>query len=242
MMKAIVISCVLLRPLLSVPAALPQKSEDKLRYLRLGQKEPSIECEFKFQRNDAGWSIQSTTQRRPISLTVSSQYDKDNRLTTADAVLAKGDEKKATLVQIVDGKAKVKREGQEVQEFDVPPGVIVTSAPDWTDTFLLCQRYDRAKGGKQEFAALWIHVEQPAQRLTFTIEKTGADSIEHEGKKVELDRYAIRIRGNSSYVAWADAKGRMIKLAGLPFKEGQSVELVLDGYEKSAAKLRPMNQ
>ena len=118
----------------------------------------------------------------------------------------------------------------------MPKGVIVTSAPDWTDTWLLCRYYDRPKGGKQEFAALWIHPEQPAQRLNFSIERVGKQTIEHNGKKQELDRFTIRIRNNSEYIAWADDQGRMIKLMS---KNNAGTDLVLEGYEKSAAKLRP---
>lgn len=116
------------------------------------------------------------------------------------------------------------------------PGVIVTSAPDWSDTFLLARGYDRKKGGKQEFPGLWIHPSQPTQVLRFSIEKVGSDTIVHEGKKIELDRCEIRIRGNSGYAAWIDATGRLIRLLPLTAKEGG---MVLEGFEQSAARLKP---
>ena len=53
-----------------------------------------------------------------------------------------------------------------------------------------------------------------------------------------MERLSIRLRGNSPYVAWVDLAGRMIKLASLPFDAGSTV-LVLEGFEDSAAALRP---
>src|SRR5262249_3731411 len=97
----------------------------------------------------------------------------------------------------------------------------------------------RHKGGKQQFAGLWIHPVEHSQRLTFAIERHGADMIEHAGKKLKLDRFTIWLRGNSSYAAWVDADGKMIKLVPLPFKENAMNWLVLEGYEKSAAGLPP---
>ena len=73
----------------------------------------------------------------------------------------------------------------------------------------------------------------------FTIGKLGTDSIVHDGKKLELDRFTIRLRGNSAYAAWADESGRMIKLMPLPFQEGVASGFVLAGYEQSAGSLRP---
>jgi hypothetical protein len=133
---------------------------------------------------------------------------------------------------VSEGKARVQRAGQKAQEFEVPPGVIVTSAPDWTDAILLCRRYDRAKGGKQSFPGLWIHPEQPGQRLPFAIDRTGEDTVEDAGKKLKLARYTIWLRGNSSYTVWADETGRLIRLVPLATKEGAPTGLVLDGYEK----------
>ena len=174
-----------------------------------------------------------------MKMTVTATYDAQNTLTAADARLAKENQAKVGQVTVTDGKARVKRDGQDVQEFELPKGVIVTSAPDWTDTFLLCRCYDRHKGGKQEFPGLWIHPEQKAQLLNFSIERVGQQAIEHDGKKQELGRYFIRIRNNSQYVAWANDQGRMIKLMSFPFKDNAGTEMVLEGYEKSASTLRP---
>jgi hypothetical protein len=229
--------------LLALPVTLNAdqgSGEEKLRLLRLSAKGATVECDVTIQRGTNGWSIESATKRGTLSLKVAARYDKDDRLAAASALLTKPKEKAAVAVEIVEGKARVKRPGKPAQELDAPQGVIVTSAPDWTDTLLLCRRYDRAKGGKQEFAALWIHPEQEAQRLTLSIERLGGDQIEHDGQKLELNRFAIRLRGNSLYTAWADAKGRMIKLIPGPATANKApdYELVLDSFEKSATTLR----
>lgn len=215
-------------------AAQEKASEETARYLRLSEKAPAVECTFTIRRAADGWDIRSVTGRGDVKLTVTARYDAKDQLRDAEATLAKGDSTKTCRVEVANGQAKVKREGQDAQEFEVPAGVIVTSAPDWTDTFLLCRRHDRAKAGKQETAGLWIHPEQPAQRLNFSVEKQGTDRIEHAGEKLELDRVSIRIRGNTPYTGWTDAKGRMIKL----MQTGTPLELVQEGFEKSAAGLK----
>lgn len=218
--------------------ALPKNGERKVRYFRVLGDKTATECTFTRQQTDKGSSITSITERGTTTMTVAARYDKEDRLTGAEATLSKDGHENTVRVTVAGDKAKVIH-GQETQEFEVPAGVIVTSAPDWTDTFLLCRRYNLRKGGKQEFAGLWIHPKQSAQRLTFTIERVGTDPIDHEGKKVKLNRFLIRIRNNSEYTAWADDAGQMIKLVSLPVKESGGTVLVLDGYEKTAGKLHP---
>jgi hypothetical protein len=201
------------------PARSP--TEERIRYLRPAQGGFVTECEFTIRRGDDGWSIASVTGRGKATMTVNARYGPDERLTGADVTLVSGERRLSATAPLSE----------------VPPGIIVTSAPDWTDTLLLCRRYDRVKGGLQSFTGLWIHPEQPTQRLTFTVEKAGSDGMEHEGTRIALDRLTLRLRGNSGYVAWADAAGRMIKLAPLPFKEKDG--LVLEGFEVPAAGLRP---
>ena len=225
--------------LICVAACCAQDGVEKTRYLRPAGKAFVFECEFALKKTKTGSSIESVTQRGKLKLSISARYDERDLLTAADAILVNEDKKKTATVTVAAGKAKIERAGQAAQEFDVPQGVIVTSAPDWTDTFLLCRRYDRKLGGKQSFPGLWIHVEQPSQLLTFAIERNGADTIDHAGKKLTLDRCTIWLRGNSMYAAWMDDAGRMIKLVPLPYKEGALNWLVLDGYENSTAELRP---
>jgi hypothetical protein len=212
---------------------------ETVRYVRPSGAGTAFECAITVKRTRTGSSVESVTERGKVRLTVSARYDDRDRLTAAEATLGRGDGAKTATVAVVEGKATVKRDGQAAQEFDVPPGTIVTSAPDWTDTVLLCRRYDRTKGGKQSFPGLWIHPEQAGQRLTFAIERAGQDSIDRADNKLKLDRYTIWLRGNSQYAAWADETGRMIKLVPLPYKEKAANWLVAEGYQKPAAGLWP---
>jgi hypothetical protein len=217
-----------------------EPKRETARYVRPVADRFETECTFTVTRLDAGWTITSTTGGAG-QMEVEARYDAEDRLTGAKAVLTKGGMAKTVSVQVKEGKATVKREGQEPQELETPQGTIVTSAPDWTDIFLLCRRYDRQKKGKQEFPALWIHPTQPALRLTFSIEWQGTDLIERAGKKSELDRYLIRIRNNSPYAAWADAQGQLIRLIPLPMKDS-TPGLTREGYEKAAAGLRAIEK
>ena len=58
------------------------------------------------------------------------------------------------------------------------------------------------------------------------------------GARVELGRYAVRIRNGSAYVAWADARGRLVRLIPLPWQEA-APGLTREGFAKAAAGLRP---
>jgi hypothetical protein len=223
---------------LGTPAMGSDKNvSEKFRYLRPTSTGTTTECIFTIRGGAEGWSIQSITERGKGRLDLTAAFDRKNRLTSAEVAWILEEKGKKAKVSVAGGKARVQREGKDAQEFDVPAGVIVTSAPDWTDTFLLCRRYDRRKAGKQSFPGLWIHPLQDARRLTFHIERTGSGAIEHAGKKLVLDRFLIRLRNNSGYAAWADEKGLMIKLHALPFRAGTDM-LVLEGFEKSAATLR----
>ena len=214
-----------------------KNAPEKVRYLRPTSSGTVTECTFTIQRGPEGWSIQSITERGKGRLALTAAYNRANHLTSADVSWIVDGKSKKAKVSVAGDKARIQPEGKEAQEFAVPPGVIVTSAPDWTDTFLLCRRYDRQKAGKQSFPGLWIHPLQDSQLLMFRIERTGSDTIEHAGKKLVLDRFLIHLRNNSKYAAWADEKGLMIKLHALPFRAGVDM-LVLEGFEKSTAKLR----
>lgn len=177
-------------------SAAPAAPPEVVRYVRMTARGAVPECTFTTRREESGWSISSITGR----LTVEASYDRSDRLIGASAGLAGG--------------ARLEVSGEQL--LDAPPGIIVTSAPDWTDTFRICKLWKRSVAGRQEFPGLWIHPVQPAQRLTFTAERIGS-----EGK---LERLSIRLRGNSLYTAWVDDSGRMIKLTG------GGVVLVLEGH------------
>lgn len=186
-------------------AALPAPSPETVRYLRVTPQRRVLECTFTIDRSAEGWSLRSLTG----NLTLLARYDPSNRLLEARAGLAGGPEK---------------------ADVDERPGVIVTSAPDWTDTFRICREWDRARGGRQEFPGLWIHPAQPTQRLTFS-----AEFVRRDG---DLDVIGIRLRNHSPYRAWVDAAGRMIKLVSLPVKPGATV-LVLEGFDAAWEALPP---
>jgi hypothetical protein len=209
----------------------PAPGPQKVRYLRMTPHRTIPECSFAIEPQEGGWTITSLTG----ALAVTARYDAADKLLDAAARLGTGE---AARVEAAGGRAKVFRPGSVMQELDAPPGVIVTSAPDWTDTFRICRLWSAARGGRQEFPGLWIHPEKPAQRLTFTAELSGSDMIESSAGKLSLERLSIRLRGNSAYVAWVDPAGRMIKLASRPFGNGSTV-LVLEGFEDSASALRP---
>jgi hypothetical protein len=221
---------------------LPVRASDPTRetagYVRPAGDKFVTECQFVIVRDDGGWGVTSVTERGMTQMEVVSRYDAADRLLSARAVLTNGGRAQTATVEVKDGKATIRREGQGPVEFDAPPGTIVTSAPDWSDVFLLCRRYDRQRKGKQEFPALWVHPTQAPQRLTFSIEWQGADRIERDGVQTELGRYAVRIRNGSAYVAWADAQGRLVRLIPLPRQE-VAPGLTREGFEKAAAGLRP---
>src|SRR5262245_54904438 len=127
--------------------ALSLAAPDEVRYLRLLPDRTEPECSFLREGGEGGWKITSVTGRGGKTLTVTARYDAANALVEASAVAEDGTAKASVSVAVKEGRARVKRDDDTTQELDAPPGVIVTSAPDWTDTFLLCQRYDRNKGG-----------------------------------------------------------------------------------------------
>lgn len=195
------------------------------------------ECTFTVRTEPSDWSIESVTERGRTVMTVASRHASD-ALVGATATFVRGEERRVARVSVAGGRATVTRPKGESREFDVPEGVIVTSAPDWTDTFMLCRRYDPAKGGRQEFPGLWIHPDREPFRLTFVVERKGTDDIEHGGKTLSLVRLELRLRGNSRYAAWVDPDGRMVKLVSLPYGE-KSTRLVLEGFRRSTEGLAP---
>lgn len=226
----------LLTVLLTAPLWSGEKAmEETVRFGRPAGKAFVPEAAFTIRRDKEGWEMESVTGRGKVEMRVSARYDALDRLRSASATLSRKDHKAAARVEVDRGKAKVLPLGKPEQEFDVPAGVLVTSAPDWSDIFLLCRHWDAKKKGKQEFAGLWIHPEQKAQLLKFTIELEGMDRALVRGKEVALNRFRIAIRGPNPYLAWADAEGVLVKLVPLPYKEGSG--LIRAGWEDLWGKL-----
>lgn len=225
--------------IIASPAPADAPNEVVSGYFRPDNDKFTEECTITIQRRRDGFDVVSRTLRGAGTLEIQSRYDNAAKLLDAKVELKEKDAVKRATVTVKKDRATIQREGQSSQEFDAPATIIVTSAPDWTDTFLLCERYQDRKAGVQEFPALWIHPTQPAQRLTFSAQAAGADVIQHEGKELKLRLLKLRIRNNSEYLAWVNDEGRMIKLVPLPFKPEAKNWLVLEGYQKSAAELEP---
>jgi hypothetical protein len=228
--------------LLLIPALLAfpcggKPAEVKATFLRPAAKAFAKECEFKITSGADGWSIESVTTRGETQLTVRASYDKDHALREASAELKQKDVTTTARVTVKDKRALVRRHDGTEQDLPLGKGVVVTSAPDWSDIFLLCRQYDRKAGGRQLFPALWIHPAQPAQAANFAIQRLGTQAVTRNGKTVQLERFRVEIRGGSAYVAWADAQGELIKLAPLPFKEGTGI--IRSGWEMVSEKLTP---
>lgn len=206
------------------------------RFVRPSGDEWVFESEIKIERNEDATIITSVTGREKSRLKIVALFDAKHRLLEAKVTTERGEEKQSGRVSVTGEKARVSRHDGQETELDCPPGVIVTSAPDWTDAFLMARRYDRTRGGKQEFAGLWIHPTQQPLRPTFTIAREGEDTVEYHGETVRLDRYAITLRGGSRYVGWSDAKGRLVKLAPESSPRGG---IVLEGWEQATKSLIP---
>src|SRR5262245_39671720 len=207
----------------------------KLRYLRPAGDGWTSECVFTIAKRDNGGSIASVTEHGQLRLTLETSYGPKDALATSVLTLRNGDKESVAIVAVKDGVARVQLPEQPLKKLEISPGVIVTSAPDWTDTLLLFARYDHAAADKQTFSALWYHPEQPVQLLKLSIERHGYDTIQRDGKDVKLARFTIQLRGNSQYAAWATRDGTMVRLIPLPAKAKQRSGLILEGYEKSGA-------
>ena len=109
----------------------------KVRYLRPAGTKFETECTFTLRHPKSGFIIDSVTERGTTKMRVGAKYDSKDRLLRAEASLTANDQTRTAVAMAAQGKAKIEQGGKLAHEFDVPPGIIVTSAPDWTDTFLL---------------------------------------------------------------------------------------------------------
>lgn len=212
-------------------AAEPEKPTS-LRYLRPAKAGLVLESEITHTPSAEGFTYVSRTDRGTEKMTLTLRYDKKNQLIAAEALQEKDKEKKSALLTLDGEKGQLKR-GDSTDSFKAPTNPIVTTAPDWTDIFEVARRYDAKKGGKQEFAGLWIHPVQPMLHLTFTIEPLSKDTIKVKDQERTLQRYKIRLR-SGDYQVWADESGRVYKLfpAGKP-----AAFVVLEGYEEATKSL-----
>ena len=209
---------------------------ETLEYLRVAGPEPVTDSTISL-RSMRDWSvIRSITQRGQRKLTLTSRFDLSDRLLDGSVMLEEGGQARSATVKGGGGAVRVFREGQEVVELDCPPGVVVTSAPDWTDAYQITRRYDREKGGVQEFAGLWIHPQRQPFRLTFTLTPIGENRVTLKGQEVKLDRSRMELRGGSRYVAWRNASGQLVRLV---LENNPRSGIVLGGWEEVTRSLNP---
>lgn len=204
-----------------------------VRYLRPAEGKWVLESAITITPTRDGTTYVSLTDRGAEKMTLTLRFNKDNQVTAADLVHETAQGKKTAALTLEGTKGQLKRDAG-TDALDVAANPIVTTAPDWSDIFQLVRRYDAKKGGKQEFAGLWIHPTRPTQMLTFTAERLGGDTIKVKGDEVKLDRYRIRLR-SGDYLVWADATGRVLRLTPPGAK---ATPVVLEGYEDSTKDLK----
>jgi hypothetical protein len=221
---SILIGCAL------APSADTSKSL-KLRYVRLVDGELVTESTVTTTRTDKGTTYVSVTERGDTQMTLTLRFNKDNRLTDAEAVLQRDKRKQTALLTLTPKRAMLKR-GGTTDVFKVAADPIVTTAPDWSDIFQLVNRYDAKKAGKQEFAGVWFHPTEQTLMPTFTIERVGKNQITVKDKKETLDRYRIQLR-SGEYTAWANPSGVVVKL------QQKGTVVALEEYEEATRELRP---
>lgn len=214
------------------PAAEPEKPKP-LRYLRMAKAQFTLESEITETRTAQGGTFVSLTDRGTEKMTLTLHFNKDNRLTDAEALQETDKGKQSARLQIEGARARINRAGGVTDLLKVEGNPIVTTAPDWSDILQLARRYDLKKGGRQEFVGLWIHPTRAPLQLTFRVERVGGDTITSAEKKLALERFRIRLR-SGDYLVWADMAGHVYKLmpAGKP-----DAAVVLEGFQEATQGL-----
>lgn len=198
------------------PVAADDEAAAPLRYVRPGKEGLVRECEVRESKSAGGRTYVSVTDRGREKMTLTIRFDSSNRIVAAELLRETDSGKERATLRLADGKAHLDRDGV-TEAFESGDLAVVTTAPDWSDIFLLVRRYDRERGGVQKFAGLWIHPSRASLRLDFVIERLGSDALTVSGRQVALDRYRVRLR-SGDYLVWADSDRRVVKLfpAGKP--------------------------
>jgi hypothetical protein len=216
---------------------LPAAAADQpqvIRYLKLAGGKFVLESEVRETGGADGGTYLSRTERPGEKMTLQLRFARPGVLKSAEVVHEKAQVRHSATLTFSDRGAELATYDARITLFlGVKPDVVVTTAPDWSDIFQLARRYERKKGGKQEFRGLWIHPDQRPRKLTFSIERTGKDTIKRRGKTLALERYRIRLR-SGDYLAWADEAGQVYKLM-VPGKPASAV--VREGYQEATAAL-----
>jgi hypothetical protein len=217
-------------------AADKHQSPEIFQFLRPSGSEFVKETKIRLLRTDEGSVVTSITQRGEQTLTVTSRFDSKHRLTSAKVKMRQGERSQFAEVRVTGQTAHVVRDSKETSELACPVGVIVTSAPDWTDAFMAVQRFDLTGTPTQEFPGLWIHPTRKPLELTIKLTRLGKDSVTL-GKKTEaLDRFLLELRGGSRYVVWRNQQGQLVRLVAAMQGSGG---IVLSGWELATRSLKP---
>lgn len=218
----------------------PDRRVESLTYLRPSGDTFVTEFTIEIRDTSAGRTITSTTQRGDQVLTLIADFNSDEELRTATVRVRSGKGEKAAQVEVRDGKARVSRAGSAVIELNCPPGVIVTSAPDWTDSVLAVRRIPRAAGealeaSKRTFRGLWVHPAQEPLELHFPWTPVGSDIVLFRGSMQRLDRFLLMLRGGTRYVVWRGPDGNLVRLVPENSPRGG---IVLRGWETATRDLK----
>jgi hypothetical protein len=172
-------------------------SNDQLTTLRYVKQEGAKlvpEAEIIERPTKNGTELISRTFRGDQVNVIKLSFDKNGKLVKGGDCIEDDQGNIRSSIRSTDGAFQVPRPGGLNEYFSLENNPVVTSAPDWSDIIQLVRRYDREKAGKQEFPGLWIRPNMVPQRLTFSIERGGSDTLVAKGAKVPLERYRIRLR------------------------------------------------
>lgn len=211
-----------------------EKSSKTIHFLRPTETGFVNETKIHVVRTEQGSVITSTTQRGEQVLTVTARFDRERNLTSASVLQRDRERETSASVKVRKGTARVQRNGNEPIELSCPAGVIVTSAPDWTDSFMAVRRYDPKGSTAQSFPGLWIHPTREPLELAIKLTRLGHDSVMHDEKTVTLDRYLLLLRGGSRYIVWGNQQ-QLVRLVPEPRGKGG---IVLAGWERATRDLK----
>ena len=214
------------------------EARSALHYVKGAADDYKPECDVTITKTPAGTHYECKMFQGQDSTTVAVTLSAEGRLLSASSALEIAGAAKPKVVSVGwrgGDSLDVKRaSGTEFLKVSGEP--IITTTPDWSDVWQLLQKYDRKKGGKQQFAGAWVHpVEQPLA-VTFSIEQIdNKETIMMQDRKVRLNRYLVRLRPGD-YLVWTDSAGTIIKIVK---NQPKSPAVVLEGYQEATAELGP---
>lgn len=212
----------------------PASAEFNLEYVRPAGDKFVLESAVTLRKTAEGFLYESVTHRPNVKMTLKLRFNAKQVLQTAELEQETDGGKLPAKVTFDKKTAMVTRPGQKGLQLNLAAeAVLATTAPDWSDIFLVLRRYDQKLGGKQEFVGVWFHPINPPGGRAFVVEELGKDAIAAGDKKLTLGRYRVQLR-SGAYLVWADAEGKVYKL--MPPGQPQSA-VILKGQEKATAGL-----